>query len=89
MQQKHYIFIGVIILAILAGIFSYPAPFNKAVDTINHKMSWSFPKFPEKPFTLGLDLQGGVTLVYQADLAGRAKYRYGHVRTSRCNRAKN
>ncbi len=69
MQQKHYIFIGVIILAILAGIFSYPNFYNKTTDFLNKKLSWTLPHFPEKPFVLGLDLQGGVSLVYQADLS--------------------
>jgi len=69
MQQKYYIFIGVLVLAILAGIFAYPNYFNKGVDFLNQKMSWTFPHFPEKPYVLGLDLQGGVSLVYQADLS--------------------
>ena len=72
MSQKYYIFIGVVILAILAGIFSYPNYFNKSVDFLNHKMSWTLPHFPEKPYVLGLDLQGGVSLVYQADLSQTA-----------------
>ena len=69
MQQKYYIFIGVLVLAVLAGIFAYPNYFNKSVDFVNHKMSWTLPQFPERPFILGLDLQGGVSLVYQADLS--------------------
>ena len=69
MQQKYYIFIGVLVLAILAGIFAYPNYFNKSVDFVNHKLSWTLPHFPEKPYVLGLDLQGGVSLVYQADLS--------------------
>ncbi len=69
MQQKYYIFIGVLILAVLAGIFAYPNYFNKSVDFLNHKMSWTLPHFPERPYVLGLDLQGGVSLVYQADLS--------------------
>lgn len=68
MQQKYYIFIGVIILAILAGIFAYPNYFDKGVDYLNRKMGWTLPHFPERPYVLGLDLQGGVQLVYQADL---------------------
>jgi len=68
MAQKYYIFIGVLVLAILAGIFAYPNYFNKSVDFLNHKMSWTVPHFYEKPYVLGLDLQGGVSLVYQADL---------------------
>ena len=69
MSQKYYIFIGVLILAVLAGLFTYPNYFNKGIDSLNHKFSWTLPQFPEKPFILGLDLQGGVSLVYQADLS--------------------
>ncbi len=35
-------------------------------------MSWTLPHFFEKPYVLGLDLQGGVSLVYQADLSQTA-----------------
>jgi len=69
MQQKHYIFIGVLILAVLAGIFSYPNYFNKSIDFLNQKMGWTLPHFWQKPYILGLDLQGGVSLIYQADLS--------------------
>ena len=72
MSQKYYIFIGVLILAVVAGIFSYPNYFNKSIDFLNSKLSWTLPHFPEKPFILGLDLQGGVSLVYQADLSQTA-----------------
>ena len=56
-------------MAILAGLFSYPNYFNKSVDFINHKLSWTLPHFIDKAYVLGLDLQGGVSLVYQADLS--------------------
>lgn len=69
MAQKYYIFIGVVVLAILAGIFAYPNYFNKGIDSLNSKLSWTLPHFPEKPYILGLDLQGGVALTYQADLS--------------------
>ena len=72
MQQKHYIFIGVLILAVVAGIFAYPNYFNKGVSFLNSKLSWTLPQFPVRPFILGLDLQGGVSLVYQADLSQTA-----------------
>ncbi|HCC59896.1 MAG: protein-export membrane protein SecD [Candidatus Staskawiczbacteria bacterium RIFOXYC1_FULL_37_43] len=69
MQQKYYIFIAVLILAVLAGIFSYPNYVNKAIDYLNSKAGWTLWHFPEKPYILGLDLQGGVQLIYQADLS--------------------
>jgi preprotein translocase subunit SecD len=72
MQQKYYIFIGVLVLAVLAGLFTYPVYFNRSIDFLNSKLSWTLPQFPERPFVLGLDLQGGVSLVYQADLSETA-----------------
>ncbi|MEK7541226.1 MAG: protein translocase subunit SecD [Patescibacteria group bacterium] len=69
MQQKHYIFIGVLILAILAGNFIFPNYFNKGADFLNQKFNLGIPHFWTKPFVFGLDLQGGVNLTYQADLS--------------------
>src|SRR3989344_1388054 len=69
MQQKYWIFIGVIVLAVLAGNFVYPNYFDKSVDFLNSKFSWHLPHFWSKPYVLGLDLQGGVNLIYQADLS--------------------
>ena len=68
MQQKYLIFIGVIVLAILAGNFVYPDYFNKGADFLNQKFNLNIPHFWTKPFVFGLDLQGGVNLTYQADL---------------------
>jgi len=69
MQQKYLIFIGIIVLAILAGNFAYPIYFDKGVDFLNSKFSWTLPHFWTKPYVFGLDLKGGVSLVYQADLS--------------------
>jgi preprotein translocase subunit SecD len=56
-KGKTYIIVGIIfVLAFLAGNFVYPK-FLK------------IPYLPEKDFKLGLDLQGGVHLLYQADLS--------------------
>ncbi len=69
MQQKYLIFIGVIVIALLAANFAYPNYYNKGVDLLNHQFSWNLPHFWSKPYVLGLDLQGGVDLTYQADLS--------------------
>lgn len=69
MSQKYWIFTGVVVLAALAGNFVYPNYFDKGVDFFNSKFSWHLPHFWQKPYVLGLDLQGGVSLVYQADLS--------------------
>lgn len=59
----------ILILAAIAGIFCYPAPYNQLIDGINSKYSWRIWHFPETGFKLGLDLRGGVHLEYQADLS--------------------
>ena len=69
MKQKYWIFIGIIVLTFLAGNFVYPDYFNKGVDFFNEKFSLNIPHYWTKPYQLGLDLQGGVSLVYQADLS--------------------
>src|SRR3989344_2731139 len=68
-KQKYLIFIGIIVLAILVGNFVYPDYFNKGVDFLNGKLSWKLPHFWQKPYVFGLDLKGGVNLIYQADLS--------------------
>ncbi|MCX6764108.1 MAG: protein translocase subunit SecD [Candidatus Nealsonbacteria bacterium] len=69
-RKTNLILILILAGALLAGIFDYPKYFNQGVDFFNHKFSFSFPHFPDKPFKLGLDLQGGIHLVYEADLSG-------------------
>ncbi|MBU3896258.1 protein translocase subunit SecD [Patescibacteria group bacterium] len=69
MEQKHYILIAVLAIAVLSAVFSYPSFANKGISWINQKFSQNLPLFAEKEFKLGLDLKGGVRLIYQADLA--------------------
>ncbi|HXK31974.1 MAG TPA: protein translocase subunit SecD [Candidatus Paceibacterota bacterium] len=75
-KKKLYITIFFIFLmAVLAGIFSYPNYFNRQIDSFNNLNVSVFglqvqaPHFPNIPFILGLDLQGGVQLIYEADLS--------------------
>jgi protein-export membrane protein SecD len=63
------IMLGIFILAILAGCLDYPILWNKGVDWVNSKLSLGLPYFHKLPFRLGLDLQGGIHLIYQADLS--------------------
>jgi protein-export membrane protein SecD len=54
----------IIVAAIFLAFFVYPNGFDKFVGKINK----GFAGFPNVPFRLGLDLKGGVELLYQADL---------------------
>ena len=69
-KRRVYItFISIIILAFLAGNFVFPDYLNQGIDNLNSKISLKIPHFWSKPFKLGLDLQGGSHLLYQADLS--------------------
>jgi len=73
-KKKIYLIISIVfILAFFAGNLSYPRYFNRGVDFLNQKLSLKFPHFPEIPFKLGLDLQGGTHLIYEADLSDIAE----------------
>jgi len=69
-KKKVYItLICILILAFFAGNLSEPRYFNRGIDFLNQKLNWNFPHFWEVSFKLGLDLQGGTHLVYDADLS--------------------
>lgn len=67
----------IIILALFAGFLDYPKYWNQGADYINQNSKFQFvnskfqiPHFWDISFKLGLDLQGGTHLVYDADLSG-------------------
>lgn len=62
-KNTYLIVIGILVLTFFAGLLVYP-----------QILPLSF--LPDKPFKLGLDLQGGTRLVYEADLTGVAKADY-------------
>lgn len=68
-KNIYLIFIGIILLAFLAGNLSYPKYINQGIDSINAKFNIKVPHFWDIPFRLGLDLQGGIHLLYEADLS--------------------
>lgn len=59
--------IGIFILFIVAGCFDAPVYCNRVIDKINNVAHLGLPRIPAKSFNLGLDLQGGAHLVYQAN----------------------
>ncbi|MCG2693918.1 protein translocase subunit SecD [Candidatus Parcubacteria bacterium] len=56
-----------IILTILVAFYVFPPAWNRTADFINSKTGLSLSKLRETSFHVGLDLQGGTHLVYEAD----------------------
>jgi len=67
-RNLHLSVLGIIIVSLLMGSVAYPGPWNKAVSAIGFG-----PTLSENPFKLGLDLQGGTHLVYEADMSAIAE----------------
>ncbi len=77
-KKKVYTAVSIIfVLAVAAAVLDYPALFNKSADYLNDKISLGVPHIGEVPFKLGLDLQGGTHLVYEADLSDLPKEEHG------------
>jgi protein-export membrane protein SecD len=74
-KKRFYLIITIILfLAFFSADFSYPKYFNRGADLLNSKLKiqdskFKIPHFPNIPFKLGLDLQGGSHLLYEADLS--------------------
>lgn len=71
-KRKYLILFFIFILAFFAVNFSYPKYLNQGIDFLNQKISIGIPHFWDRPFVLGLDLRGGVQLIYEADLSSTA-----------------
>lgn len=68
---------GVLALFAVSGFLDYPSPWNAAADWANAKAEAAklpaglrIPRYWDVPYRLGLDLQGGTHLVYEADTKG-------------------
>lgn len=73
-DRKKFNLIIIIVLAFLCFNFIQPQYINKGIGFIQPKVEnipvlKRIPRFPDKAFKLGLDLQGGSHLVYVADLS--------------------
>lgn len=71
MQKKriHLFLILIFILVVFAGLLVFSKQYNQGVSFLNAEFNLRIPYFPERPFRLGLDLQGGMHLIYAADLS--------------------
>ncbi|PIR75924.1 MAG: protein translocase subunit SecD [Candidatus Magasanikbacteria bacterium CG_4_9_14_0_2_um_filter_42_11] len=58
---------GIFALLLIALAYDGPTYANRAIDAVNNTVALGLPRIPEKPFALGLDLQGGAHLIYEAD----------------------
>ncbi|MEK7625141.1 MAG: protein translocase subunit SecD [Patescibacteria group bacterium] len=59
-------FYGIIALAIFCLLVVMPTYANRGIDLINKKANLGIPRLPDTGFNLGLDLQGGAHLIYEA-----------------------
>ncbi|MBI5728792.1 MAG: protein translocase subunit SecD [Candidatus Magasanikbacteria bacterium] len=62
-------FIAVVVLSIISLVVVAPGYVNTGLDRLNAKTNLGLPHVPNKKFSLGLDLQGGAHLIYQANTA--------------------
>jgi protein-export membrane protein SecD len=84
MSRTAWTVAAIFLLALFAGCMNYPKAWNKSVDFINAKKNEvaalkqlpNIPQFFNIPFKLGLDLQGGTHLVYEADLSNIEQSKY-------------
>lgn len=60
---------ALVLLAIVAGIMTFPKAWNSTMVGMQDLVGFHFPYVPENDFTLGLDLKGGAHLVYEADVS--------------------
>lgn len=61
-------FWGIVFLIGITSVFDFPSYYNALMDSAQKTLKVSLPKIDGKPFLLGLDLQGGTHLVYEADV---------------------
>ncbi|MCX6740376.1 MAG: hypothetical protein NTZ49_04060, partial [Candidatus Parcubacteria bacterium] len=59
----------VFVVAILGGFLSYPKLYDNGIDFLNKNLGLQLGHYYNLPFRLGLDLQGGTQLIYEADMS--------------------
>jgi protein-export membrane protein SecD len=69
-KKVHRAIFVILLIGFLAVFLDCPVIWDKGVDWLNNLAGTEvMPHFWKRPFKLGLDLQGGTHLVYQADLS--------------------
>jgi protein-export membrane protein SecD len=59
----------ILLAAVLIFFFDAPQVFDRGIDFLNNKLGTGFPHYVNVAYHLGLDLQGGTQLVYEADVS--------------------
>ncbi|EKD47236.1 MAG: SecD/SecF/SecDF export membrane protein:SecD export membrane protein [uncultured bacterium] len=59
----------IVIVFILTASTAFPNPWNTVARGVENTIGINMPEFSEEQHKLGLDLQGGVHLVYEADMS--------------------
>ncbi len=59
---------AIFVLTALCLLVVFPVYANRGIDWVNKKANVGLPNFPAAGFNLGLDLQGGAHLIYQANV---------------------
>ncbi|MCH8049245.1 protein translocase subunit SecD [Patescibacteria group bacterium] len=63
-RNLHLRVVAILVIFVLTASAAFPGPWNSLVDAVGFG-----PKFSEEEYKLGLDLQGGAHLVYDADMS--------------------
>lgn len=58
-----------LIATLVMGFYGFPGVWNQGAEFVQAKTGWLPPTVLEEPFRLGLDLQGGTHLTYEADMS--------------------
>jgi protein-export membrane protein SecD len=65
-EQVRNKFIAIVALSIICLVVIAPKQINRGINAINQSTNIGIPTLSESGFNLGLDLQGGAHLIYQA-----------------------
>ena len=58
-----------LVSTVMIGVYDFPGIWNKGGQFVQAKTGWQPPVLEDKPFRLGLDLQGGTHLIYEANMS--------------------
>lgn len=64
-----WLIILILAITVLAGFLDYPNYYDKGVNWLKKTTGIGLPEFYKLPFRLGLDLQGGTHLIYEANMS--------------------